>query len=413
MLPFTGKPSLKLSLALFACLASASFTRAADKPAPAVFDRAAVLRMLPELHLLEPLGTTDVVYRESVLPMEDDAGQTITGRLALPAVELLSVTSASGEKSLTVGRDVTLAADGRRVVFTAQAAPDFVRQADLFPAADSGQGYKHRLDHPEQNLLFAEAHWFHDRQFEVTYRRAAGPSPIVWPAPASEQLARSLALLRAGQPLNIGVSGDSISFGLNASGVTGAAPAQPPYPELVAAQLQARYGSQVTVRNRAIPGWSVAHGIEDLPAWHDDPPQLMIVAYGMNDVGRRDPDWFAAQTAALLERLRAFAPQTDVILVAPMLGYHEWIHTPRAMFPRYRDRLAELTGPGTALADVTAIWESLLRNKHDLDLTGNGLNHPNDFGHRLYAQAILSLLTSEAKPPSANAPASTSGNSSR
>jgi hypothetical protein len=27
-----------------------------------------------------------------------------------------------------------------------------------------------------------------------------------------------------------------------------------------------------------------------------------------------------------------------------------------------------------------------------LDLTGNGLNHPNDFGHRLYAQAILEYL---------------------
>jgi hypothetical protein len=26
------------------------------------------------------------------------------------------------------------------------------------------------------------------------------------------------------------------------------------------------------------------------------------------------------------------------------------------------------------------------------DLTGNGLNHPNDFGHRLYAQGVLELI---------------------
>ena len=38
------------------------------------------------------------------------------------------------------------------------------------------------------------------------------------------------------------------------------------------------------------------------------------------------------------------------------------------------------------------MWELLLMNKRDLDLTGNGLNHPNDFGHRLYAQAIVSVL---------------------
>jgi hypothetical protein len=62
------------------------------------------------------------------------------------------------------------------------------------------------------------------------------------------------------------------------------------------------------------------------------------------------------------------------------------------MFARYRDELRKLTGPGVALADLTEVWQLLLRHKHDLDLTGNGLNHPNDFGHRLYAQAILSVL---------------------
>jgi len=34
----------------------------------------------------------------------------------------------------------------------------------------------------------------------------------------------------------------------------------------------------------------------------------------------------------------------------------------------------------------------MLEHKHDFDLTGNGLNHPNDFGHRLYAQTLLSLF---------------------
>jgi len=45
-----------------------------------------------------------------------------------------------------------------------------------------------------------------------------------------------------------------------------------------------------------------------------------------------------------------------------------------------------------ALADVTAVWQAQLGNQRDLDLTGNGLNHPNDFGHRLYAWTILSTL---------------------
>jgi hypothetical protein len=47
---------------------------------------------------------------------------------------------------------------------------------------------------------------------------------------------------------------------------------------------------------------------------------------------------------------------------------------------------------GAALADLTSLWADLLDRKSVHDLTGNGINHPNDFGHRLYAQTILGLL---------------------
>jgi len=127
-------------------------------------------------------------------------------------------------------------------------------------------------------------------------------------------------------------------------------------------------------------------------------PHLVIFAYGMNDVGRRDPAWFSGQTRTLIERIRAADPDIEIILVAPMLGNAEWIHTPRELFAKYRDELQKLTGPGLALADLTAVWTQLLEHKHDLDLTGNGLNHPNDFGHRLYAQAILARLTPTRAP---------------
>ena len=58
----------------------------------------------------------------------------------------------------------------------------------------------------------------------------------------------------------------------------------------------------------------------------------------------------------------------------------------------YRDALAELRHPGVALADMTSIWTTLLEQKQDWDMTGNGVNHPNDFGHRVYAQVLSALL---------------------
>jgi hypothetical protein len=62
------------------------------------------------------------------------------------------------------------------------------------------------------------------------------------------------------------------------------------------------------------------------------------------------------------------------------------------LFPQYRDALRELTGPGVALADLTSIWTEFLERKQDWDQTGNGVDHPNDFGHRVYAQVISVLL---------------------
>jgi lysophospholipase L1-like esterase len=150
--------------------------------------------------------------------------------------------------------------------------------------------------------------------------------------------------------------------------------------------------SNVTHVNRAVAGWSVANGVADLDALLESQPDLVLVAYGMNDVGRRDPAWYREQTASIVARIREKLPESEVILVATMLGNDEWIHTPREMFNRYRDELKSLIAPGVALVDMTAVWEEQLQAKEMFDLTGNGLNHPNDFGHRLYAQGVLELI---------------------
>src|SRR5206468_3652236 len=89
----------------------------------------------------------------------------------------------------------------------------------------------------------------------------------------------------------------------------------------------------------------------------------------------------------------------EFVLVASMLGNHDWVVLHPEKLPPYRDALAKLCGPGVALADLTSIWTAFLELKHDWDQTGNGVNHPNDFGHRVYAQVIATLLTPDGEPP--------------
>jgi acyl-CoA thioesterase-1 len=344
-----------------------------------------LLDRLGELSLLEPAWASQVVRRESSILLKSDDGPA-TARLAFPAAELIEVSSADRQH---VFPDAKLSADGLTIEFPNPGSIAPIAVADLFPPKDAPNSYKHRLGHPEQNLLYRPGRWFHDRNVEITYRRRELPKDKL---EVDGSLPKTLAKLKAGQPLTIGISGDSISTGLDASALTKAFPHQPGYPDLVAAQLGVNFDSPIKMKNRAVGGWSVANGVADLDKLLAAKPDLVIVAYGMNDVGRKDPDWFAKQTKTILERIRTANPEIEVILVSPMLGNKEWVHTPREMFGKYRDELKKLTGVGVALADVTAVWELMLKNKHDLDLTGNGLNHPNDFGHRLYAQAILRVI---------------------
>lgn len=340
---------------------------------------------LRELKLLEPAWESPIVRRESSVLLKSADGPA-TARLAFPAAELIEVSSADRQYAFP---DAKLSADELTIEFPNPGPIVPIAIADLFPPKDSPNSYKHRLGHPEQNLLYRPGRWFHDRNVEITYRRRGEPKEKL---EVHGSLPKTFARLKAGKPITIGISGDSISTGLDASATSKAFPQQPGYPDLVAAQFQVHSFGLVRLVNRAIGGWSVANGVADLDKLLAEKPDLVIVAYGMNDVGRKDPDWFAKQTKTILDRIRAANPEIEVILVSPMLGNKEWVHTPREMFAKYRDELKKLTGVGVALADVTAVWELMLKNKHDLDLTGNGLNHPNDFGHRLYAQSILALL---------------------
>jgi len=353
-------------------------------------------RLLADLNLWAPCWSSDIVYRESSILLQEKAGATVMARLAFPAKEVLSVVTSSGSFIYSSKADYQLSPDGLNLEFKHYSPLEPIAVTDFFLAPDSPNSYKHRVGHPDQNMLYRPGRWFHDHDVEITYHKAIASNAS---STASQQqnvvtgsLPKTAGLLKSKKSLTLGASGDSISTGADASAISKTAPFQPGYVELVAAQLHETFQVPITLKNRAVGGWSVANGVQDLDNLLAEKPDLVIVAYGMNDVGRLDPNWYREQTKNIIDRIHTSNTETEIILVATMLGHSEWVHTPREMFGRYRDELRSLVAPGVALVDLTEVWTWLLQNKHDFDLTGNGLNHPNDFGHRLYAQAILSLL---------------------
>jgi len=368
----------------------AAISKQLDAPKAAYLEQ---IPKLPELYLREPAWKSPFVYRESSILIQDGDSPP-TARLAFPALEILQVQLASRpgnqqEAHYKEGVHWRLSDEKSTLEWIGPVPCEPVRTDQMFVPEGSPNSYKHRLGNPQQSLLYAPGKWFHERNLEITYRRALDPVAREEQPP---KLVRAIEKLRSRSRLVLAVSGDSISTGLDASGTTMSLPNQPGYPDLVAAQLTKDFGAEIELVNRSVAGWSIANGMADLDTLLASKPDLLIVAYGMNDVGRRDPAWFADQARSIQVKAKEALPDLEIVWVTPMLGNREWIHTPREMFFAYQEALRQVVSPEDALADVTEVWEIMSRQKHDLDYTGNGLNHPNDFGHRLYAQTILECL---------------------
>jgi acyl-CoA thioesterase I len=201
------------------------------------------------------------------------------------------------------------------------------------------------------------------------------------------------AHLKAQKPLKLVMLGDSISTEADASALANVHPHQGGYPRLLADHLQAQFHAPVTFVNLSKGGMDVAWGATRLADAIAEKPDLFLLAFGMNDAsGHRTPEDLAKISGQIITPLRAALPACTVILVSSMTANSEWIHAAPDLYPRYATALGTLVGPGVALADVTSVWTAVIARKSFLDLTGNGLNHPNDFGHRLYAETIQAVI---------------------
>jgi acyl-CoA thioesterase I len=304
----------------------------------------------------------------------DEEGSDPSAALLFPPDGAVTLTSATEAITFEPGLDYVVDREAGRVVCPRGSRIPMTRRDELAALANE----------PDDA--------FHRRQVAVTYEHQSdlwsdyGPRLVEDPPP------RTLARLQRGEPLVICLAGDSISEGYNASGFIGVAPHQPPYGSLVASALERAFGSPIAFHNFAVAGWTADNAVHDIDRLVAPNPDLVIVAFGMNDAGYAEAGHYASNIELIRSSVRQAVPKVEFVLVSPMLPNPEWDYPVLSRFPAYRDALARLSGSGTTLADLTTVWTRILRRKSWFDLAGNGFNHPNDFGHRLYARFILAAL---------------------
>ena len=176
-------------------------------------------------------------------------------------------------------------------------------------------------------------------------------------------LSRLSHRLRRREPLTICLTGDSISEGYDASGFHGVPPYQPAFGRLVASGLEQHSGGSVHLHNLATAGWTAADALWDTARIAAARPDLVIVAFGMNDACYAQAGEFVANVSGVLKGVRDDVPHVEFVLVSPMLPTPECTWVVPSRFEEYRAALAELTGEDVVLADVTGLWSNLVARR--------------------------------------------------
>ena len=243
------------------------------------------------------------------------------------------------------------------------------------------------------NILYAGGTGFLvERQVYVEYETEetwAGSTP----RDESARLPRLHRKLQDRESLTLAILGDSISEGADATVRLKVPPYAPPYPARFANFLRATFGSEVALHNFSVGGKTAAWGAEQTEAVAGIQPDLLIIAFGMNDSSARcEAGAYRGQIERIISGVTARSPATEFVVVSGMTPIPYWAHSHLEFLAAYHVELSQLARPGVALADVRTSWLHLLERKDDLALSGNGINHPNDFGHRVYADVLIASV---------------------
>ena len=268
--------------------------------------------------------------------------------------------------------------------------------------------------------IYEEGGILYQHQIAVTYYHKDATQYTV-PETQSREFATFLGKLERGESVNIACLGDSISNGSSASGFFNIHPYSPNYFGLFGDYIKDKYNyakvcmyedfkyyvpdkenepTRIKMTNFSVGGKQSDWGIEQAYAVAQTQPDLVILGFGMNDGSAYvSANVYKSRMQTIINRIREIKYDCAFILLGTMLPNANicWNEGGKSIYGNqeaYLPVLKEIAtnGAGVALADVTTLHKEYLQKKNYRDMTGNNVNHPNDFLARLYAQTIVKTI---------------------
>jgi lysophospholipase L1-like esterase len=315
----------------------------------------------------------------------------LEGELLFKPVRLLRAYSFNPDREYAID-DFRL--EGRTIIYTGGGPLPHLKADDLLSPVETPD---HGQPHADGNhyILYGGHELFADRQVHFDYL-----SEEAWDGPAPKEQKDRLPLLQhklaSGAPIVVTILGDSISQGCDSTAWGNVPPKLPPYRDLLVRAIREASGGAVKQYNLAVGGKTAAWATTQIEAVAATKPDLVVLAFGMNDSsGRRSVADFTADITAVVDGVRKLSPQTEFLLVSGITPIPQWAKSHPGLLAAYDTALRAMAGEHIAFGDVRSVWIYLLSRKNYYDLSGNGINHPNDYGHRLYGDVLARTILGE------------------
>jgi lysophospholipase L1-like esterase len=346
---------------------------------------------------LHPYWKGDRIYNETVLLREDTDGKISGTLMAAPTlVEVIR------DSSLNIvyeeGVDYTI--EGDRIIRTEGSEMPYLSEAQIYEDVRSDKSFVVTDSDKFLRLQPQDYTSYYQACIVVTYKHA-DEYLKEFEAPIFDKtiLPKTFAKFEAGGVIKILAFGDSITVGANSSSYDKISPYMKGYASLVHQKLQNTYKKNyITLTTTAQGGKSSDWGAENaktMVADHD--PDLVIIGFGMGDahaVNNFSPEMLKANIQTIMDTVLATNPECEFIIVSSMMA-NPVVSGFAGIQNDYPEVLKTLVKEGVAFADVNAAHNIILAKKGFLSIGGNGVNHPNDFIYRLYAQIVLTLLVED------------------
>lgn len=337
----------------------------------------------------------DTMYDESSSMILREDG-TIRAKLLFKPIRILSVYDTYRRKLYKQGKDYVWDGKSNELIWIPGSDIPFFTKNDIEGRDENGVYIENQYGNADElgrtrfrNALHCTSPFLYEKHIRVTYTHQEK-----WKGPVTEFqgacLPRTMSLLRTQKKLKVTFFGDSIFTGCDSSSMHNRPPYQKSFPVLIAEVLEQHYGSAITLVNPSAGGkksiWGMNMAKELLNGEAQD---LVILGFGMND-GAIPPEQTADAVRVIMDTVLEVSPSCEFIVVTTIVPNIESGFM--GSHPKQREALRKLAGPGVAFVDMYSFHERLLESKDFISMSGNNINHPNDWLICGYAMNILSVL---------------------